>query len=149
VEPVADIAVLGEVDGQQGHLFDEASEAFTEFCDTTRPVHLCTTVFKLRECRPAHVLTHDQGWLPATVEQPGHVRWLVLHPERPINAGTSGGPVVTEDGLLLGTVTKTGWSPSGDHSGSVPRASMTLPAWVLRVIRHPTRGLYVPLLDLT
>ena len=48
---------------------------------------------------------------------------LVLKPDEQIEPGTSGGPVVTDDGLLLGVV-------SMDMESSIPRPHLTAPVWL-------------------
>jgi hypothetical protein len=77
---------------------------------------------------PAHVLTHTGRWIS------GHVRQIVtdahnlaLCPDEQIEGGTSGGPVVTDDGLLLGVVS---WT--GGRLGSIPRPHLTAPVWLAR-----------------
>jgi hypothetical protein len=62
---------------------------------------------------------------------------LVLEPDEPLEPGTSGGPVVTTDGLLLGVVS---WSGQGHtKAGSIPRPHLTAPVWLVReMVEDPT-----------
>jgi hypothetical protein len=140
VEPVNDIAILGELDNQA---FYHEANAFEEFCENTVPIPICCDEFcpadLLRE-RPkpfrAHIRTHKRKWITAKATQ--YVRkattlWLAL--ESAIEGGTSGGPVVNDRGELLGVIS-IGWgigSPKKglrDHEGRIARPHRTLPVWV-------------------
>jgi hypothetical protein len=53
-------------------------------------------------------------------------------PSTLIEGGTSGGPVVDDEGLLIGVVSNTGGSASDtEHRGSLPVAHLALPRWIL------------------
>jgi Trypsin-like peptidase domain len=124
VEPVADLAVLGAPDGQW---MPEACAAFEQFCETTGAVALATAEFSFNKPIPAHVFTHTGRWISGRVKQmaPDAPR-LVLETDEPIKGGTSGSPVVTADGLLLGVAS------SGNREALIPRPHLTAPAWLAR-----------------
>jgi S1-C subfamily serine protease len=124
VEPVADLAILGAVDGQ---LLPEAEEAFEQFCEATTPVRLATTEYPFDTPIPAHVLAHTGRWIAGRAAQmrPDSAT-LALTTDEAIQPGTSGSPVVTEDGRLLGVVS------SGSHDSSIPRPHLAAPVWLAR-----------------
>jgi len=111
VEPVADIAVLGALD-DQAYLDD--AEAFEAFCESTAPVPLCTGDASGR----VHVFTHTGRWVaghyPAGAWEKaeasrfrrmhGNDPRLFIATDEPIEGGTSGSPIVTEGGLLVGVM---------------------------------------------
>jgi hypothetical protein len=59
VEPVADIAVLSEPDGQ---VFFDDCERFTDFLQAVEPVPLNLDPWAVQEPRRVHVLTHHSTW---------------------------------------------------------------------------------------
>jgi len=136
VEPVADLAVLGALDGQWQ---PEAAEAFEQFCETTVPVRVATAEFPYGTPIPAHVLAHTGQWIHGHVAQSRpEAPKLVLMPDEAIRGGTSGGPVVTDEGRLLGVVSWSRQDARGEidtdrmRSGSIPRPHLTAPVWLAR-----------------
>ena len=129
VEPVAGLAVLGAMDDQA---FSKEAAAFAAFCDATPPVRLAIDTLKAFVPLPANVLTHDRGVImPATVRlvHAGSAS-LWLNSDYRISRGTSGSPVVTEDGRLWG-ITSTG--PEEEPcQGFIPRVHLAGPAWLVR-----------------
>ena len=131
VEPVAGLAVLGAMDDQA---FSSEAAAFEAFCEATPPVRLAIDILKAFVPLPAYVLTHDRGVLPATVRLicPGSAS-LWLHSDHRIGRGTSGGPVVTEDGRLWGIISTIGAGPEEEPcQGFIPRVHLAGPAWLVR-----------------
>ena len=125
VEPVADLAVLGAPDGQR---MPKECEAFERFCEATAAIDLATAEYPFNEPVPAHVLAHTGRWISGHVKQMAPAApQLVLEADEPIRGRTSGGPVVTTDGLLLGLVS---WSSEG--SGLIPRPHLAAPVWLAR-----------------
>jgi hypothetical protein len=133
VDLMADIAVLGEVDGQRSEAFFEAWMAFKEFCESTGAVPLCTADFPVREPCPVHILTHDKGWVAGQAQQ-SHVNASALYilADDHIESGTSGGPVVTDDGLLLGVVSHAGGTGGPMNEVGIPRLHLAVPSYLLR-----------------
>src|SRR5437867_434350 len=76
---------------------------------TTKPLRLGIDGFDLGVPVPAYVFTHNKGVIPALATQ-----WqlgaatLAIDVDDGIEGGTSGGPVVTRDGRLLGIVSSSG-----------------------------------------
>jgi S1-C subfamily serine protease len=130
VEPVADLAVLGAMDDQA---FAEEAAAFTAFCEATVPVRLGIDTLKVFVPLPAYVFTHDRGVISATVRlvRPGSAS-VWLHSDERISRGTSGGPVVTEDGRLWGIISTLGAGPEEEPcQGFIPRVHLAGPAWLV------------------
>ena len=139
VDLVSDVAVLGEVDGYASEALYKASEAFDEFCESTEPVPLCTTDFERLKPFSVHILTHDKGWVTGHTEQ----RWnagcyLLIRAEAPIAGGTSGGPVVTDEGLLLGVASHAAGPVDGPLlEVGMPQVHLVVPGFLLRKMLDP------------
>lgn len=134
VEPVSDVAVLGAVDAQASAEFAAAADAFEGFCSTTEPVRLAIDELDLFVPIASYVFTHDRRVIPARASQtqPGAAT-LWVQADEPIEGGTSGGPVVTSAGRLLGIISHSG-SVAGAMrcDGAIPRVHFTAPAWLVR-----------------
>ena len=145
VEPVSDIAVLGTPDGQ---VFYKESVAFEEFCENTLPVSVSTDTYDFGVWFPVSVLSHLGNWISAhAVQYPGdgHVRTLHIKTDEPTICGTSGGPIISEKGELVGVFSNSGGSPTEidieqqcGHTGPCPRPHLTLPVWVWQAILKAT-----------
>ncbi len=150
VEPVADLAVLGAPDDQS---YAEEADAFEAFCTTVEPVPLYTGApYDLP--RVLHIFTHTGRWVTGRCRLPdlegaahhvaAHVRreWannprLFLDVDEPILSGTSGSPVVTEDGQLVG-IMSVGSDPrpgQQDHDAEAVRPHLAAPAWLVTRMR--------------
>ncbi len=80
----------------RGHGFAEALESVV-------PVPVSTADFPVDEPLPVRILTHDAGWIEAEAKRVAPLSAsLFLKASAPIRGGTSGGPVVTVGGQLLG-----------------------------------------------
>jgi S1-C subfamily serine protease len=134
VEPVSDVAVLGAVDGQRS---PELADAFEDFCAKTKPVPLEIDELVHRKPVTAYVFTHDKRVIPARATQWGvESAMLSIEADGAIKGGTSGGPVVTSNGRLLGIIS---------DSRRISRVHLAAPVWLVRqmVPRAPAR-LYAP-----
>jgi hypothetical protein len=125
-EPVSDIAALGELDIQE---FNDDVQAFEEWREEVEPVPLSTMHIKVGPRYSAFIYNHKREWMAASVIRYGRdmPRASVGLIADGIESGTSGSPVVTASGRLLGVVS---WS-SGLPDSSIPLAHMALPQWVL------------------
>jgi len=128
IDPVSDMAVLGPLDEQE---CGEQVEAYEAWCAATAPVSLCLHDFPLREPIPAFVYTHTGQWLAGSVQQVRAAASYLALAMPGVQGGTSGSPVVTAAGAVLGVISQT--SDNGD--GPLPRAHLTLPVWALRQIQ--------------
>ncbi len=127
VEPVVDIAVLGEPDVEAA---DDL--AFTEFCEATAPVPICTADLPLRSPFPVHFLAHTGRWVDAQATYFSGAK-LWLEASEAIEPGTSGGPVVSVDGLLLGVISTadvTAGQPQ--REGSAAYVHLAAPGWLIQ-----------------
>ena len=138
VEPMTDIAVLAAVDGQE--MFEEC-HAFEKFCEATEPVPVSEDDFPhvTADGPPVrvHILTHKRTWASGDarrVNSPpfGNV-WVAF--DTPIGGGTSGGPVIDDNGLLVGVVSHASEDPKACN-GKIPRPHLALPAWVWNRIKR-------------
>jgi hypothetical protein len=135
VEPVADIAVLAAPDNQS--FFDDA-KAFEEFCEATAPVRVSRDDFERDVDARVHVWTHRGEWIEGGASEPGGPSggaWLQAR--RHIEGGTSGSPVVSDAGLLVGLVS---WSEERTFDGRMPRPHHALPSWVWHQIDAAQRA---------
>jgi hypothetical protein len=142
VDPVADIAVLSEPDGD---LFN-AVEAYAALTDPVTPFLLGTLTFvqqeiRLRDGRLGGVvrlpreaeargwlLSLDQRWVACTVKSGGRAA-SIEKPETPIEFGMSGSPILGPDGRAIAAV-------RGGESAN-PLLADALPGWLLMAAGLP------------
>ena len=130
IEAGTDIAVLGALDTQ---VFRDQAEAYDAWCAATVPVRLSWDALPTLTPVRAAVLTHHGTWLAGTVEQgsPEAHGLMFCFPDG-IESGTSGSPVVTEQGLLVGLVSQAGGTEADalhkGREGYAPRPHLALPA---------------------
>ncbi len=131
VEAVSDIAVLGILDDQA---FPSDCEAWETFCESAEPVEICKDDFPVFETFPAYVLTHMGEWVECKAQKCNETAHsLQVEAQKQIRGGTSGGPVVTNGGRLLGVVSNFS-EADGAFFGTVFRPHLTLPPWLLRTV---------------
>ena len=118
VEPVTDIAVLGQIDGQSGpakeqsgHMDDQRAanvgaqeaDAFDKFAANVPGLRRFTDLPLLRKSMPVWIRTRTAGWIAGKVQHggltgtPDSAR-VMLNTTMRIEAGTSGGLVVDRRG---------------------------------------------------
>jgi hypothetical protein len=143
VEPVADIAVLGEADDQ---VFVEDAERFGAFCDSTLPVPVSVDDFEYRAPVRVLVLSLGNKWIAATAMRGGipdkAPPTVGVEAEDNIRSGMSGGPFIDEvEGTLVGIVSWSAEGRSGDsREGVMPRPHLALPRWAWHRIAEAQRG---------
>jgi hypothetical protein len=128
-DPVADIAALGELDNQQ---CPDDADHFKEWRGQVEPVPLCYRRIKPGQVEPVFIYTHKDEWIEGSVTRYGRdipYSSVALSVSR-IESGTSGSPVVTADGLLLGIVS---------HDERMPVCAMAVPRWVLDRVKRGKR----------
>ena len=123
VEPVSDIAVLCALDDQT--FYDEA-EKYDEFCRETKPVRPCTVEYELFKEFPAFIRSHRGKFISGSATQCREsCPSLAIRSDEAVEGGTSGGPVVNENGELIGIVSYIAEPSSSDSefdcTGSMPR----------------------------
>jgi S1-C subfamily serine protease len=127
VEPMRDIAALAAVDG-----LHEECNAFEEFCEATEPVPVSTDDFPIGTSVPVHVLTHRGAWVTGRARRYGFQIGgaVAVEFDAPIESGTSGGPVIDDNGLLVGVVSQAGAVEGQRQTGLMPRPHLALPVWI-------------------
>ncbi len=132
-DPISDIAVLGCPDSQK---FGKDADAYDAFCGMVAPLPICTDDFFRREDGedefPVFVWSNKGEMLEGkgSASLDGHMMWTI---DLKIEQGTSGGPIVSAEGELVGIVSQ-GSEPadSGELDSPQPIPCRTLPLWVLR-----------------
>jgi hypothetical protein len=130
-DAVTDMAALGDLDCQEA---SEDCDAFEAWRERIAPI-------PIRSLRPipgvltrAHVQWPDGEWGHAAVVNwsPHETAWgtLWLQTARPLVSGMSGGPIVDDDGRVLGVVSH------GTKEGRMPLACAALPGWLMKRIKR-------------
>lgn len=136
IESCCDIAVLGPLDGQS--FPREMVEPFESLTNRTKPVRICPKRFNRSPGKfgvhiqfGVHIRTHKEVWIAgkATVfsERPSTI---FVDADESIESGTSGGPVINDEGALVGVVSIAGGSGGESTVGSCPFPRWALPAWI-------------------
>ncbi|QDU21915.1 S1 family peptidase [Urbifossiella limnaea] len=148
-EPVADVAALGAPDAPD---LPEEAEAAAALLAATEPVQLFRGEFEPKDvvegygpvswALPVFILGPDGEWIAATATVVGENEPTALFAaERPVRGGASGGPVVTQDGLLVGLVSSSHEAAAGDegerplYHGKIVRPLLALPVWLVSTLR--------------
>jgi len=109
-DPIADIAVLGQPDGQE--LSDEA-EAYDQLVDNVEPFIVADAPAQVESATPsegpARVLSLDGEWLDVRLQRRGN--HLLVQPEKLIVAGMSGSPIVSLADEAIGLLSTSNIGP--------------------------------------
>lgn len=130
IESVCDVALLGPLDNQKCR---EEVEALEQFCLRTKGVPIFRGVLSA-EPVPVMIRSHKRKWITGQVmafKPNDHRVWIEAQEQ--IEGGTSGGPIVTQDGKLVGIVShfiETG----GECEGLTPRPHLVLPLWASKLV---------------
>ena len=128
-DPVSDLAVLGEPDGQ---ILYEESEAYLELASDSEFL----TIGSLREEKTtAWMLSRDLEWLSCTVRS-NSKRLSVIEAEGKIEGGMSGSPILNSDGKAIGVVC----NGSSGQWNSQPILFKCLPSWILNIANQGRSG---------
>lgn len=129
IEPVSDIAILGAMDG---HVFYEEATNFEDFCLATAPLSLYLGETNRNGGFPIHIYTHEHKWVKGTASGLKSTDpKIYIKTEEQIEGGTSGGPIVDNNGELVAVVSHFSIARPGEKSdGAAPRPHLALPNWV-------------------
>ncbi len=129
VEPVSDIAVLGQIDGQES---PEDMSTYNDFSKGIIPIPLCFDDYIIREPFPVHVYTHKGKWIKGEAmlcTKNGEQLWVDFSEQ--IEPGSSGSPIVNDAGKLVGIVSHSSFNEGQSNSdGLAPRPHLVLPVWI-------------------
>jgi len=130
IESVSDIALLGPPDNQS---YGEDVEKLEDFCFKTKAVPIFRGVL-IGASVPIMIRSHKQRWINGTVEQHGLSSHRVgIRADEQVEGGTSGGPIVTKEGHLVGIVSQSS-ETGGPCIGVTPRPHLALPSWAAKLI---------------
>jgi hypothetical protein len=141
-EPVADIAALQPVDRLE---LPKDCEAYEAFAEATEGVPLFTRTLRVESAMPVQVLWHQGKWISGRLTRHGLRRdppkgTLCLEADDKMEGGISGGPVIEQNGLLVGLVSKVGMRRiDKGYCGSIPVPWLALPKWIGSIISRPGR----------
>jgi S1-C subfamily serine protease len=152
VEAISDIALLGEPDGQA---FFKEHDDYQEIVDAIDPVPVFVDDFPRDERFTVHILTHNKGWVEAQARQVSRHGNVIATAADGIDGGTSGGPVVIDDGRLIGVISTAGGTV-GEPEREVTMARFNMlpaplvrtmldPEWEVRLVREEIEHLERPL----
>lgn len=129
VDAISDVAVLGALDHPD--LFIESGR-FEKLCESLSLARVSRRTLNPDENCGAWIHTHDQGWVAAEVKMSfGYFMTFVA--SSPIASNTSGGPIVDEDGKILGVVSESS-EGADEPDGQFGSASLCLPVWLSRIV---------------
>jgi hypothetical protein len=122
VDPIADVAVLGEPDSQE--LFKQ-HDAYEELVTAVKPLRIADTPKEGR----AQLLSLDGEWFGCKVRHNGGPL-EVTDASKGIVGGMSGSPILGDDGAAIGVLTLSSGSGDQPHTegGPNPRLVYHLPA---------------------
>jgi hypothetical protein len=129
VDPIADIAVLGEPDGGELH---DAWSAYLHFVDGVSPIRLAADNADLN-ISPVYLPTLGNDWVPATAKMRNGRRIYLEGVESGIVGGMSGSPILLADGSAIGVLGTSEGAPDTLHTNGGPQARLRrdLPVWLL------------------
>lgn len=147
VDPIADIAVLGEPDSQElpaendayCELMPDIPLAIADTPQDYKPIMIKTFDGEMVEAKhhreslttEAWLLSLDGKWFACEVEhQPDGPLW-VKNAAEPIVSGMSGSPIMSKAGTAIGVVCTSVGLKGGNQGGPNPRLAAHLPGWML------------------
>jgi hypothetical protein len=147
-DPISDVAVLGEPDGQ---VFFDESDAYEALVDSLEPFPVTAVPFYSLPNLPlladrnapasqAWLLPLEGPWFPCKVRNKG--RWLHLsEAAQYIQGGMSGSPILDDSGAAIGLVSITSGGNIDKHTeGLSPALEASLPGWLLERVNHQAAG---------
>jgi hypothetical protein len=132
VDPIADVAVLGPVDGQV--FFDGQVEAYEEMLERITPLQIADAPIR----GAAWLYSLDGHWFPANVMRLAS-RFRVYEASEAIRGGMSGSPILRESRKAIGVVSVShgGEDLETPDEGYASVLTRALPVWLVRELKHP------------
>lgn len=129
VEPVSDVAALGQPDIWSD---PEKADEYLWFVREFVPVPIFTGDLKKHEPFTIWIRSLKGTWVEGEARWSGEGPTLRLKVTEPIERGASGGPIVNDNGELVGLVSVFDESlHSGAAAGLAPCPQLALPMWIL------------------
>jgi S1-C subfamily serine protease len=135
IEPASDVAVLVEPDNQK---FFQESDHYLEYIEQVDPLEIRKVEVSMRQLgvsdnkEIAFVSAHTGDWIQGEFQVFNPFSsTLCFEASSNIIGGTSGGPIVDNDGRLISVVSKASGSEGVFTVGTQPLLSNALPLWVL------------------
>ena len=125
IDPCSDLAVVGPCDSQQ--LSERHWELLSFFKDVV-PIEIRRDPLQLDESASCEIRTHLGTWVSGKMTRVSDPPWVWLEADENIIGGTSGGPIVDDNGQILAVVSITG---DNDASGPHSIPPLWLPSWLL------------------
>lgn len=126
IEPLCDIAALSSIDIPE--LFDE-SIRFDRFCEKTKPVPLCSSIYHPQDNFRVYVYNHNGIWVPGIAEYCPPM--IFVEAGKPIEGGASGGPIINEAGELVSVVSNFSIVDGPQKSNGISAfVNLALPVWI-------------------
>ena len=125
VDPVSDLAVLGQPDGQAFN--EDVDTAWDEFIEDIEPLELDAK-------RPTRgwILSLKRQWMPCTIQIKNYGNLVVKDLVGDIEGGMSGSPILSDNGRVVGVVSiNADWSQA-----HLPSA---LPQWLAQQLTHRSK----------
>jgi hypothetical protein len=123
VDPVGDIAVLGEPDGQEN---PEAAASCLGLIESATPIPIADA----SQTGIGWLLSLDGRWFQCAVEHLGGPLFLT-HLAEEIKGGMSGSPIISATGEAIGVVCASSEGGAERLQGPSARLSHNLPGWLL------------------
>jgi hypothetical protein len=125
VDPIGDIAVLGEPDC---HAMIEESDGYREMIEEITPF----AVSEAPREGSASLLSLAGRWFQCRVRHANIGPLFVFEASEDIVGGMSGSPIVAADGSAIGIVTTSGGDAERRREGPGPTLMGNLPGWLLQ-----------------
>ncbi len=128
IDPCSDLAVVGPCDNQQ---LSERHRELLSFFEDVVPIDIRREPLQPEESTSCEIRTHLGTWVSGKMTRHSDMPWAWLEADENIIGGTSGGPIVDEDGQIIAVVSITG---DDDASGPHSIPSLWLPPWLLALV---------------
>jgi len=157
VDPVADIAVLGEPSVPEAfakraeyealrhqnpslcqELMPQAPPLYREFIQQPTPFALGKPLYNSDGFSIAQLLSLDGKWFSCRIRSLG-LSLYIEDAEQPIPGGMSGSPIILPDGSAVGVVSESCGAASTHTTGHSPMLLNALPAWLVRAATRKER----------